>query len=408
MKSFFLLNFILFAYPVFSQNDIRVEYVTSESRADAQRLPLELGYEYLKLDVTFINPQEKISIIAPQGTKIEFAENSFVDKEGNEVTSRIRIQVKEAIEPADIILSSLHTVTSDGKTLQSKGMVEVTATSNGKEVFLANNKTMTLSMPVGFEEGYSYYQGVDEGDGVKWIEPQAISQTDDELERRVEAYYRRGGCGNRSRLYTPKIDQTMKDSLLETITVYFKNGKEQFLRSSYQPKLGRKAGLTKDQALVLKRWFSSSNVRAYQLAPYGRYTNDTKNLRMNIDLAKASLLFGMDARYIDPELANVFEMKKLGWANIDRLAKFPDAEKMRFVVAQNKIKEMDSLHLTLVVPSANIFIPAYQKEDGNYAFTFGEFQDSVLMPRNELAYIVALGKKGEQDYFELKEVRFGE
>jgi len=407
MKLLLLLILAIAVFPAYTQNDIRIETTYSQNRPKALSMPLDLGYDFLKTDSHIIQPSLSSYIVAPQGTRIEFAENSFVNQNGDLVESKIKISVKEAIEPSDIVLSSLTTMTSSGEILQTKGMIEVKATSEGEEVFLAKNKAMKILMPVGFEDGYQYYEGVDKGDEVKWTNPKLIERQDDELVKRVMAM-RRGSCGRRPAIMYAKVGQELEGRELKSVTVHFKEGPTKFLKESYLIKDGKKAGLTKDQAETVEQWFLRNRMVARELTPYGEYGKDVDKLKMVIDIEKAKLLFRQNAAYIDPEMVNIFEMKNLGWANIDRLAKFPEAEKMKLMVEQKTISEVDSLNLTLVVPSANVFIPGSIKEDGNYAFNSGPNQSEISMPKNEKAFIVAIASKDGQKYFDLKEISLGQ
>ena len=407
MKLFFLSTLMLFINPAFSQDDVKIEVSIGEKLPMAMRLPLDLGYEYLKVENTLIDPNDVATIIAPQGTKIEIAENSFVNAKGEKVESKIKISVREAIEPSDIILSSLHTITTDNQILQSKGMIEVKATSENQEVFLAKNKELKVTMTVDFEDGYQFYEGLEKNEGLKWTSPAPIERQDDELIERI-LLLRRGKCGYRSTIMYPKITHTMNAKTLESVTVHFVDGIETFYGESYIPKVGRKAGLSKEQAKVIEGWFERDYVRAQSLLPRGEHDKNSASLRMEIDIQKAKLLFGENASYMDPEVVNVFYMKNLGWANIDRLAKFQNAEKMKLMVDQNGHESIDSLQLTLVVPSANAFIPGSKKEDGKYAFTSDDSQSEILMPKDEKAFIVAIGTKAGQKFFDLKEIKLGE
>jgi hypothetical protein len=408
MKKLLLILLNLVAILSFGQRqeDIIIEATIVEKSSNVPFPPSYLGYEFLKSDDHLVSANQPVSIVAPQGTRIVFAKNSFVNDKGEQIESNIKISVIESIDPADIVLSSLYTVTDENQLLQTKGMVEIRATSEGEEVYLAKDKSIEVTMPVGFEEGYQYYEGEVVGEELNWTNPTPIVRQDDALLRRLITM-RRGGCGNRSYVMYPKVEFKMKDSLLNEVTVYFIKGSEKFYRDTYNEKQGRKAGLTKDQSSIVKAWFRRNQVYAKQLAPRGEFDKNADKLKMLIDTEKARLLYGRELTFVDPDVLNVFEMKKLGWANIDRLAKFPNAEKMKLEVEQKVIAKIDSFNLMLVVPSANVFIPGRLNSKGNYAFSSGDANDGLLMPPNEKAYLVAIGTKNGQKYFDLKEIRLG-
>lgn len=79
-----------------------------------------------------------------QGTILFFPKNAF-DIEGN-----IKIRLKEYYSPADIVLSGLST-TSAGKWIETRGMIDVKAFSNGQELKLKKEVYFPIAFP---KEGY--------------------------------------------------------------------------------------------------------------------------------------------------------------------------------------------------------------------------------------------------------------
>lgn len=85
-------------------------------------------------------------LVGEQGTLIEIKEYSFVDVTGNTVENA-EVLLEEYYTISDFVRNRLSTQTIDGKILRSSGMVNITAKSEDKEVFLKNEATLKLGFP---------------------------------------------------------------------------------------------------------------------------------------------------------------------------------------------------------------------------------------------------------------------
>ncbi len=82
-----------------------------------------------------ISPQKPMVIKGRKGTVIKFFENSFVDKNKELITTPITIELIEIYSKLDMINNNIATV-SNGKLLETGGMIYLKATSQNSEVFL--------------------------------------------------------------------------------------------------------------------------------------------------------------------------------------------------------------------------------------------------------------------------------
>ncbi|HUX54699.1 MAG TPA: OmpA family protein [Williamwhitmania sp.] len=71
-------------------------------------------------------------IIGKHGTKIIIQPNTFTDSDNKAVNANVQVTLREFYDPAAMVLGNLNTLTTDGKTLTTAGMIEVRATSKGK------------------------------------------------------------------------------------------------------------------------------------------------------------------------------------------------------------------------------------------------------------------------------------
>jgi hypothetical protein len=86
--------------------------------------------------------------IAPEsGTRISVPPDAFVDETGEKVSGEVQIDYREFRDPVDMIFSGIPmTYDSGGKVneFQSAGMFEITASQQGKQVYLAQDKTLKV------------------------------------------------------------------------------------------------------------------------------------------------------------------------------------------------------------------------------------------------------------------------
>ncbi len=107
----------------------------------------DLFGKYKTAPQTFsIDPTVEQKITGKQGTILVFPANSLVDKNGNTPKGKIQISLTECYEMADMIMNRLST-TSNGKMLETAGMVNVVATSNGEELQLKKESPYTVEFP---------------------------------------------------------------------------------------------------------------------------------------------------------------------------------------------------------------------------------------------------------------------
>lgn len=109
---------------------------------------IEEIYSFLAVTPTTysIDPEKDTLITCSQGARLFFSKNSFSFANLDEPSSTIEITVKECYDYADFIGENLST-TSNGDLLETGGMLEITATSEGKEVQLKADKNYTVYFP---------------------------------------------------------------------------------------------------------------------------------------------------------------------------------------------------------------------------------------------------------------------
>ena len=121
-----------------------------------------------------INADTDTILVGKSGTKIRIYKNSFVDQNGNVLKGIVDIELKEVFAPEDIVLGGLHTL-SEGKMLQTGGMIYLDAKQNENTVELGRNKIIGLLVPTdSVLNSMQVFNGVADTLGIDWREPEAI------------------------------------------------------------------------------------------------------------------------------------------------------------------------------------------------------------------------------------------
>jgi hypothetical protein len=111
-----------------------------------------------------------------KGTIIIMPKGCFQDENGDIVENDVKIELAEALTMNNILLSNLNT-TSDGKPLETDGMIYFNATSNGKQLTISKEYPIHIEMPTSKKKpDMMVYKGTrDEKGNMNWTEPQAIN-----------------------------------------------------------------------------------------------------------------------------------------------------------------------------------------------------------------------------------------
>lgn len=125
-----------------------------------------------------INNTKDTTIICAQKTKIIIRSNSFiVSNSKTAATGKIKISVKEYYSISDILLGRLST-TSNGKLLETGGMLEINAFSNNEKCELKSGKAIEIGFPRKKEkEGMQLFSGSWKNNQINW----EVAQNSDNL-----------------------------------------------------------------------------------------------------------------------------------------------------------------------------------------------------------------------------------
>jgi hypothetical protein len=105
------------------------------------------------------------TIFGPQGTRIFIEKGTFQFADGTPVTDSIQISLQEFYKKSDILLADLSTE-SNGKLLETAGMINITATSQGQAIEIKDDKRIVVHFPKPesrYEEMNLFYPAVNGG-----------------------------------------------------------------------------------------------------------------------------------------------------------------------------------------------------------------------------------------------------
>lgn len=116
-----------------------------------------------------IQPNQSQTVTTNRGTMVVVPSEAFVFEDGTSPAGPVEIIVREAFSPADFILHNLTTI-SDGKILQTGGMVYIGAQADGRPLHLANGAAITVALPTGkVDPGMELFYGQqDAGNNINW------------------------------------------------------------------------------------------------------------------------------------------------------------------------------------------------------------------------------------------------
>jgi hypothetical protein len=154
-------------------NNLQTDSTKTVSSADLAGDRKLLANFYLKNDKKpqffFINNTKDTTIICAEKTKITIRANSFVTSNSkNAVTGKIKISVKEYYNISDILLGRLST-TSNGKLLETGGMLDINVFSEDQKCDLKSGKAIEIAFPRKNEkEGMQLFSGSWKNNQINW------------------------------------------------------------------------------------------------------------------------------------------------------------------------------------------------------------------------------------------------
>lgn len=111
------------------------------------------------------------------GTILIMPKGCFKNSKGEIVTEQIKVELSEALSVEEMLLSNL-TTTSDGKLLETDGMIYINATVNGEQLTINKENPIHIEIPTNKRKAEMMaYKGIRDEDGnMNWIEPKELKK----------------------------------------------------------------------------------------------------------------------------------------------------------------------------------------------------------------------------------------
>lgn len=321
-----------------------------------------------------IDPSIDNIITGSNGTKIRINRNTFIDSSGNQISGMIEIHLKEVLTTLDMVLGNL-TTTFNGMPLETGGMLFIDAISENQKLSIAGNKSIQVALPSDSTlTNMSLFEGVQDSLSIRWTAPEA--------------------------LMNPTVDSAgLSLSLFEKTTniMYSINGFEnpEDYPDSIRTEVGRIAW--KGDGLKISK---------DSIFKIGNYTiNFYKQNR----LLKWNEVFivekGENSFHVDKNTQYIFSLKKLGWANIDRLLDDPRTKEVELITSIENQSDFKFIYVSLVTQS--MYLPGYQKKDNTFCFSHND-EEKQELPVGEIATIIATAYKNDKPFFAIQKITITE
>ena len=331
-------------------------------------------------------------LTSDRGTVLHISPNTFVDQSGNPIRGQIDIELKECLNPLDMVLSGMTTM-SNGQLLESGGMVYINATSKGEQLAIANGASIGVELPTdSLKQGMQIYEGVETEDGIDWQNPVSMeSDSASALDNLGEIE----GEG--------ELEEMVFDTARTNVGYYVRGynyigywPNHTFLRVFEPiPKAIRNEISDicwADGGLMLK----NDSVIMIDTLEVALIKEDNWQQALWPTAQK-----GVNSFIEDSKTNYIFSVKKLGWANIDRLFNDPRTQEIELIVKVEDHDGYDDIYSSMIFNKQSIYLPGYQKEDNTFSFTHGDYEKTSL-PVGETVTILITAYKEKQPYYALE------
>ena len=97
----------------------------------------------------------------------------------------------------------------------------------------------------------------------------------------------------------------------------------------------------------------------------------------------------------------IFSVKKLGWANIDRLFTDPRTKEIELMVTVDNYGKYKNIYTSMIFTSQRMYLPGYQKKENTFSFTHGDYEKTYL-PVGETTTVLVTAYKNDKPFYAIK------
>ena len=321
----------------------------------------------IKSEFFAINSNSDTTLKTKNGTTIKIYANSFMIADSTNFSGTVNLEIKEAFKPLEFVLGNLMTV-SNNQLLSSGGMIFVNAQVDGKNLSLKNGSEIGFFVPTNLldEEMMIYTGSRDTNQVINWESPEPIINS--------------------------KLRTLEEHFITITYEYYGKfNSKDKVFQDwLWEP--NRKVG---DKTKV-----DTVKVKVIEIAKDFVSLREIENGLFIPDVISNK---GQNGFVEDYNTSYIFSVKKLGWANIDKLFNDPKSEEVEMLAQIDNQNEFGFVFTSLLLPEQNMYIPGYKKKDNSFGFTQNDAEKLVL-PIGSIAFLLATSYKDDKPFFKINTV----
>lgn len=369
-----------------------------------------------------IDPLQDNALKTPKGAIIKIAANSFEVPAGTKVS----IEIKEAYSMQDILRAGLSTV-SNGKLLQSGGMIYFNATANNENVSFL--KAVGITIPsASYNDSMKVFSGKIEADSsINWIEPKQLDSSSLFKELAAGEALFKANC---AACHKPIDDMTgpalagcrNREPNKEWAYKWINNVNSMLESDWYARSMLRKWGsrmtqfnLTKEdikaildycdnEALLYKPALLSASYAQDSLAGMQDCGYDTIPVFDRIlleDTTNEIINPVVSPALLPPPPAYSFSINYSGWYNIDCFIN-NNRDAIQDVVLKVMVNDTSKIDLQpwLCVPSRKLLTQGYSFKSGE--FVFGDEQGVISLIKGDEAFVYMIGSNDKQFYYGIK------
>lgn len=361
-------------------NDLNVSDQSTTNQTIAKTYP---GFNKNNIKSQFfkIDNNKETKLTGKSGTIYIIPTRCFASKSGKIIEEPVDIEIKEAIEIEDIVFGGLYTV-SNGQTLESGGMVYVDAKCKGQALQIAPNKAIDVKVPAEkTKEGMSYFQAEEKDGMLNWINPVAMQAPIVNEEQII----------GEDIAIEPMINAVDKMLVNEKPNIEYASIDD----VTEEEEKEFEAYIVKHPELWDTDGFIEFKNKRYELnnIPWQNEANENNN---RLSTRPGSF----NPHIADPNLNYFFKMNKLGWANIDRIAK---GTKVQMVTKVKNLDSFKNVYVSIIIPILKIFIPGYLNSKKIYRFSHGD-NEPQRFEIGSKAIVIATCKMNGKTYLSTQEI----
>lgn len=286
-----------------------------------------------------INHESDTVLKGSNGTLLKIYKNSFQDCKGNIVQGKVELELKEIVSENDLIFSGL-TTTSNGKLLETAGMIYINVTQNGRKLCLDDPARIGVVIPARqINRKMKVFNGTLLNDTINWQNPVALLNNPDSVR-----------FGN------------IPEELLDI----YGFDRARFLSDS----LGI-SGRSIPQFV--------DSVMQYYDSLYNEY------------------------KRLEDEVYYAFEANKIGWFNIDRFVEQNETEEVDFPIIVNNIDDFQEIFIKLVFMDLQSSINAFKINPNQFVFSKSA-SSKIQLPIGGKVIVLATAYRRGKPYYDMKEI----